>query len=179
MMRRTWSLIAFVVICGLVATGCTCDCCDLAVKNREVAEKAFEAIVAGDFDRLDEYVSADYVRHSQASPVPEMTSLEQFKQWLVEDRASFPDGHVEDMFMVAEGDRVAFHCRWIATQEGPMGPFPASGKQMDLQVAGVHRFEDGKVVETWVTWDNLSAFVQLGHMPPPGAEPPTEPVAEE
>jgi predicted ester cyclase len=108
-----------------------------------------------------------------------MTSLEQFKQWLVDDRASFPDGHVEDMFMVAEGDKVAFHCRWIATQEGPMGPFPASGKQMDLQVAGVHRFENGKVAETWVTWDNLSAFVQLGHMPPPGAEPPTEPVAEE
>jgi predicted ester cyclase len=83
------------------------------------------------------------------------------------------------MFLVAEGDKVAFHGHWIATQTGPTGPFPASGKQMDLQFSGIHRIENGKIVETWVTWDNLSGFVQLGHMEPPGAEPAAEPVVEE
>ena len=96
MTGKIWCLIALVVTCGLVVTGCTCECGELAAKNRKVAEQAFEVIVAGDFDRLDEFIAADYVRHSQASPVAEMTNLEQFKQWLAEDRAAFPDGHAED-----------------------------------------------------------------------------------
>ena len=178
-MRRIWCVTALIVACGLVTTGCTCECDDLAAENRELVQRAFEVISAGDFDRFDEFIAADYVRHSQASPLVEMTSLEQFKQFLAEDRAAFPDAHLEELFLVAEGDKVAFHGRWVATQEGPLGPFPASGKQMQLQFSGVHRIADGKIVETWVTWDNLSGFAQLGHMKLPWAEPAAEPVAEE
>lgn len=31
----------------------------------------------------------------------------------------------------------------------------------------VVRFEDGKIAEWWVTWDNLAGLTQLGHFPPP------------
>ena len=138
--------------------------------------KAFEAVAVTDLDRMDEFFAADYKRHSQSSPVTEMTSLAEFKQWLAADRESFPDSTATVDLIVAEGDLVAMWGRYEGTQEGPMGPFPASGRRPALDFAGVHRVKDGRIVETWVTWDNLAGLVQLGHFQPPGAEraPATE-----
>jgi len=48
-----------------------------------------------------------------------------------------------------------------------MGPFPPSDRQMTLEFAGIHRIENGKLAETWLTWDNMAALSQLGHFPPP------------
>jgi predicted ester cyclase len=50
-----------------------------------------------------------------------------------------------------------------------MGPFPTSGKRMEVDFGAVLRVENGKVAEMWVTWDNMAALAQLGHLPtPPG-----------
>jgi hypothetical protein len=48
-----------------------------------------------------------------------------------------------------------------------MGPFPPSNAKMELDFCGILRFEKSKVVEIWVTWDNLSALTQLGHFNQP------------
>lgn len=61
----------------------------------------------------------------------------------------------------------AVNARYIGTQDGPMGPLPASGKTLELPFMAILRFADGKIAELWVEWDNLSAFSQLGHFPPP------------
>jgi len=55
----------------------------------------------------------------------------------------------------------------MGTQKGPMGPFPASHKRMELPFIGILRLEQGKVAEIWVEWDNLNALTQLGHFPLP------------
>ena len=48
-----------------------------------------------------------------------------------------------------------------------MGPFPATDKRMELDIAGVFRIEDDKIAEIWVTWDNMAGLAQLGHVPSP------------
>jgi len=68
--------------------------------------------------------------------------------------------------MIAEGDYVAFYGTYSGTQKGPMGPFPASNKKASVDFSGIHRMENGKIAETWITWDNLSFLAQLGHFPP-------------
>jgi len=78
-----------------------------------------------------------------------------------------PDRHD---WIVAEGDLVAFYGVYEGTQTGQMGPFPPTGKKMLSEMAGVHRYEDGKIVETWVTWDNLVVLNQLGLFPLPDME---------
>ena len=49
-----------------------------------------------------------------------------------------------------------------------MGPYSASGKKVDVRFLGILRFEEGKIAEMWVEWDNLNILTQLGHFPPPG-----------
>jgi predicted ester cyclase len=46
-----------------------------------------------------------------------------------------------------------------------MGPFPALGRKMKLDVGALLRVRAGKIAEMWVTWDNMAALAQLGHLP--------------
>ena len=68
--------------------------------------------------------------------------------------------------LIAEGDLVAFWCTYTGTQTGAMGPFPPTGNKTDLDFAGFHRIENGKIAESWITWDNMTILTQLGHFPP-------------
>jgi len=36
---------------------------------------------------------------------------------------------------------------------------------MDVVIIGMHRFDEGRVAETWTSWDNVAASTQLGLLP--------------
>jgi len=127
-----------------------------------------EAINDRNLDALDAFVSPTLVRHSAATPGLNVTSLDEFRAFLETDIAAIPDSVQTIDIIFGSGDFVAVRARYAGTQTGPMGPFPPSGKKMELPYIGILRFEDGLIVEIWVEWDNLSALTQLGHFPPPG-----------
>jgi steroid delta-isomerase-like uncharacterized protein len=133
-----------------------------AQANKEMVRKAFEVINALDYEKLDEFVSQDYLRHCQATPDVEVKCLEEFKSLLREFDKTFTEVEIRIDMLIAEDDLVAFWGTYSANQTGPMGPFPPTGKRMVSDMGGVHRIADGKIAETWVTWDNLTAFQQLG-----------------
>jgi predicted ester cyclase len=161
-MTRRW-LLGSVVVGGLVVVlSCVCEPCSQGKKNKELVAEVFAVIEAGDLDKLDRYIAEDYVRHCQATPDVNITSLEGFKEFLARDRATVPDQKLVLHRLVGEDDLVAFWATYSGIQEGPMGPYPATGKRVELDFAGMHRVADDMIVETWVTWDNLTALTQLG-----------------
>lgn len=139
-------------------------------QNKALVRRFGEAMNARQLDLLDEIVAPDFVRHCQATPGVDVRSLQAFKAFLRDDTATFPDSVQTLRHVVAEGDLVAVWVTYEGTQRGPMGPFPASGKRMRLDFGAFFRVEGGKLAEMWVTWDNMAALAQLGHLPPP---PPT------
>jgi steroid delta-isomerase-like uncharacterized protein len=165
-MTRRW-LLGSVVILGLVVvSSCVCEPCDEGKKNKELVAEVFAVVEAGEFDKLDQYITEDYVRHCQATPDVNVTSLEGFKEFLASDRAAVPDQKLILHRLVAEDDLVAFWITYSGIQDGPMGPYPATGKRIELDVAGMHRIADGKIAESWLIWDNLTGLTQLGLLPP-------------
>ena len=151
---------------GLFAA-CTPAATSTLEANKDVVRRLVAAVNDRDFDRLDQLVASNVVRHSQATAGLEITSLEQFKQFLRQDLETFPDAHQEIEAVVAEGDKVAVYMTLTGTQNGPMGPFPATGKRVEVKFLGLLRVADGKIAEIWVEWDNLSILTALGHFPPP------------
>ena len=147
--------------------GCTDPNLALAKQNKELVAKAFEVVGNGDFDNMGNYIADNYVRHCQATPDLNITSLSAFKDFIREDRKACPDQQLEVIKLIAEGDYVAFWAIYKATQTGQMGPFPPSNKRAELEFAGMHRIENNKIAETWVTWDNIAFLSQLGYFPPP------------
>jgi steroid delta-isomerase-like uncharacterized protein len=134
-------------------------------KNKDIARQMVEAVNNRDYEIMDELFVPDFIRHCQATPDLNIQSLEEMKEFLKGDLKVFPDSHIEEEMLIAEGDLVAGLFTFTATQEGAMGPFPATGKKIDLKYLGFLRFEDGKIAEMWVEWDNMSILAQLGHFP--------------
>jgi steroid delta-isomerase-like uncharacterized protein len=165
-MTRRWLLGSVVIVALVMVLSCVCEPCEEGKKNKELVAEVFAVIEAGDLDKLDQFVAADYVRHCQATPDVQVTSLEEFKEYLARDRATVPDQKLVLHRLVAEDDLVAFWVTYSGIQEGPMGPYPATGKRLELDVAGMHRIADGKIAESWLIWDNLTGLTQLGLFPP-------------
>lgn len=160
-------LITFLALCPMLGYAQTVqDAVDAEAVNKEIVRRMVEAINERDFAALDEVVAADIERHSAATPGVEVRSLQQFKAFLHQDLTAVPDAQQEIQLMVAEGDMVAVRAIYRGTQTGPMGPFPPSGKNVELPFLGILRIEDGKIAEIWVEWNNLAILEQLGHLPP-------------
>jgi steroid delta-isomerase-like uncharacterized protein len=140
--------------------------------NKALVRRFAEAMNSRQLEALDEMAAPDFVRHCQATPEVDVRSLEEFKEFLRQDAAVFPDSAQTARHVVAEGDLVAVWATYEGTQQGPMGPFPASRRRMRLDFAAFLRIEDGKIAEMWVTWDNVAGLARLGHFPPTPSQSP-------
>lgn len=161
---------AFALLLGTFAAAAQGPVVAQVEANKEVVRRFVAATNARDFDALDELVAPDVVRHSQSTPGVTVGSLDEFKAFLRQDLTAVPDAVQTLRMIVAEGDLVAVWANYAGTQTGPMGPFPPSGRKLDLDFAGVLRIDDdGHIAEIWVVWDNVAALTQLGHMEPPGS----------
>jgi steroid delta-isomerase-like uncharacterized protein len=141
----------------------------MASANKDVVRSFVAAINDRDLEALDRLVAPDVKRHSPSTPDVTVNSLDDFRAFLRQDLASVPDSRQEIRMMVAEGDKVAVWMNYSGTQAGPLGPFPATGRPVDLDFSGILRLENGRIAEMWVVWDNLGMLTALGHLPPPGS----------
>lgn len=135
-----------------------------AEANKATVVRMLASISRGDIAGFTNVLAPQYVRHCQAMPPPlqVIRGPDAMAQWLRANRETFPDYREEIECLVAEGDFVTWRSRATGTQQGPLGPFPPTGKRVELVIMGMHRFERGRVVETWTSWDNLAALTQLG-----------------
>lgn len=163
MVRKLLTVLSTLSVMALTACndGAPTATTDHVKAMKAVVRQAEELINARSYEDLTEVIAADYRRHSQATPGLEIASLDQFIAFLKQGAVSFPDDRAIFDVLVAEDDNVAFWGRYEGTNTGP-GPFPPTGKSISIEMAGIHRIEDGKIAETWVTWDNTVMFTQLG-----------------
>ncbi|MDX1661707.1 MAG: ester cyclase [Gemmatimonadota bacterium] len=139
------------------------DATATAESREEVVEAYARAFNARKWGALDTLLAEDYTRHSQPRPEATIRSDDDFLRWARRDAEVFEDPTLDLEKLVSESDHVAFWAEYSGRQVGKLGPFPSRGEEVELSYSGMHRIEDGKIAETWVTWDNMSALVQLGH----------------
>lgn len=159
-------VVATLLVVLMALIGCNQTSMAKLEANKDVVRRFNEAFNNQDLDLWDELIVPNFVRHSQATPDLQITSLEQFKQLNEQFFESFPDIHSSIELMVAEGELVAVYTTFTGTQEGPMGAFPASGKKAESKTLAIFRLEGRKIAELWIEWDNVAFLTQLGHFPP-------------
>ena len=137
-----------------------------AAEMKSLVKRLEDAMNGRRLDDLDDLVAVDFVRHCEATPQVDVRSLEQFKEFLRQDAAAFPDNVQTFTHVVAEGDQVGVFATYEGTHQGALGPIPPTGKRAKFNFAGVFRVEDGKLAEFWITWDNMTILAQLGLLPP-------------
>lgn len=115
---------------------------------------------------LDEIFAKDAISHDPSQP-----NLGRGPQGARESMepytTAFPDARLVIEREIAEGDYVVQYLRTSGTHTGPLGNIPATGKKTNVTGVIISKFQDGKVVETWSLWDQLTLMQQLGVVPMP------------
>src|ERR671912_194207 len=86
---------------------------------------------------------------------------EDVKRFTGEFHSAFPDLHVSIEDQIAEGDKVVSHFTIRGTHQGEFRGMAPTGKEIALTGVTIFRFSpEGKVVETWDSYDQLSLMRQ-------------------
>jgi predicted ester cyclase len=122
-------------------------------ENKALVRRIHAEVSKGNLGIFIEVLSPNYVRHCQAMPpgFQELHGTGQFKSFLADSLTDVPDCNDSVLFVIAEGDMVAYVTKMTGIQTGPMGDLPPSGKEFTLTNIVIHRIENGKVAETWVS----------------------------
>jgi steroid delta-isomerase-like uncharacterized protein len=132
-------------------------------EKKAQALRSWEIVNQRNPDLIEEIYPPDFVWHE---PEGDIQGYEQAKQFVSTFFKAFPDISITVEDAIAEGDKVATRYTISGTHQGETEEFgPPTGRQMALEGITIHRFEDGKIVEEWERYDNLSALQQLGLAP--------------
>ncbi|MFN8475980.1 MAG: ester cyclase [Anaerolineae bacterium] len=134
---------------------------EMALHAKDIMEKAWKE---GDVGGLDLIYAPNVIYHRP--PFPDVMGLEAFKQHILDDRASFPDLHIElEEPIVGAQDAAA---RWTMTikhlENWPTATMPTDKPLIVTGVMMIHA-ENGRIVEMWEYGDYLGMFQQLGLAP--------------
>ena len=119
----------------------------------------------GNIDAANDLFTSDYALHLSGSPAP--IDRDGAKEVVKMFNATFPDLKHEVNELIGEGDTIV--ARWTVrgTHQGEFQGIAPTGKQIVLPGTTVHHMADGKIAETWLTFDNLDLLQQLGAVPQP------------
>jgi steroid delta-isomerase-like uncharacterized protein len=129
---------------------------------------------SGVVDAVDRFLADEYRIESDPGDPWEGATLsrEAFKQRLVASRAPFPDLRFDITDTIADGDRVAIAWRMIGTQLGPLGPYPSTGRGIDVRGMTVYYFREGRICGHRQVVDRLAVAHQLGLAESQGSQAP-------
>ncbi len=135
-------------------------------QNKTIVRRFYESLGANDQAALNELLSADLVAHMPGMPGP--LSRELMLQGASMFSAAFSDQHYTAEDQIADGDKVATRTTWQAIHSaGDFQGVPPTGKRVAASGISIERIQDGKIVERWLSYDQIGMMQQLGLIPPP------------
>ena len=150
----------------LIAFGCQQQM-DHPKELKPLVDKYVEVWNNGNVDELDAVMSENFVRHAESTSAE---GLENVKKLITGSRTAFPDIHLVLTDEIFSENRFAARFSFTATNTGP-GQFPPTGRAVEVWGVVLGHFENGKLTEEWVGYDNQSFMEQLGFtMMPPSEE---------
>ncbi len=125
-------------------------------KNKTIVRGFIEAYNERKLDLIDDFVSPDYVDHSNS------VGRGGLKQLIAMGLNSFPDWHETIEDIIAEGDKVWVRLTYTGTHKGEFMGLTPTGKKITSKAVDIYRIVDGKLAEYWNVTDNVNIFKQVG-----------------
>jgi steroid delta-isomerase-like uncharacterized protein len=134
----------------------------MAARNAELSRRIFEDVWnRKNLSAVDELMSADYVHHDPSSPAVPI-GVDGYKQFVNSYMSAFPDAHftIDDAFTDGQSEVT----RWtvVGTHEGELAGIPRTGRRFSVTGISIARVANGKITESWNSWDALGLMQQLG-----------------
>ena len=131
-----------------------------AENKRVICEVIEKVLNQGQLDIVADYFSADLVEHDPHQATSE-DPIEAFKAAVTAFRSAFPDSQMMVEDQVAEAGRVATRWQMRGTHLGEFMGIEASGRAVEIEGIFFDRLENGRIVETWASYDLHGLLQQL------------------
>jgi len=132
---------------------------------KEFMRRFLNASVGKDANAFMAMMAPDFVAHVGNSP----KNRAEFVQHMSVFISAFSDMQVIVLDLITDGEKVVARTTWRGTQTGAFMGLPGTGKQIEIEAYIVERLKDGKSVEHWSLFDQLTMMQQLGLVPSPQA----------
>lgn len=123
-----------------------------------------EASIADDPSSYLDLLAPDFVAHVSGG-----LDREGFIQHTNFFNMAFNDKQVNILDIISEGEKVVARIIWQGTHAGNFMGLPPTGKRVEVEAYIVERLDNGKSVEHWSLFDQMSMMQQLGVIPQPRA----------
>lgn len=152
------------ILCTLALGGLVQTAVADTEANKAVEHRVFEEIWnQGALEVADEVFAPDAVLHGLTAG--DLAGPAAFKQVVAAYRAAIPDIHWTVDDQIAEGDTVVSRLTGTGTQQGALMGIPPTGLKVTVTAIATVRIADGKVQESWNSWDAAGLMEQLGALP--------------
>jgi steroid delta-isomerase-like uncharacterized protein len=130
-------------------------------ENREIVSRAISEVLSdGNFAALADLYAEEFEEHGGASG--DLRGRAEFRAWIEQIHAGFPDFEAVEEFSICEGDLVASRVTYTGTHDGEFLGIPATGAPAETTGITINRVRDGKIVESWPETDMLRVLRQVG-----------------
>ena len=137
------------------------------MSNVERHRQAHEAFNRRDWDGLVA-MFADAFSYTDQPRGITVKDAQEFVGWLKEWEVAFSDAAVTEPTYYDAGDTSVAVFTGTGTNDGPMGPFPASNQRLSWPLCEIITWnEEGKGVVGQMFYDQMTMLVQAGHMEAP------------
>jgi len=145
---------------------------DTEAANKKAYEALMNTWASGDKATMDSILADNFMTHNP-DPMVQSTGKQSWLDGMDMYRAMNPDMKGEGKLIIAEGDWVGAVAMVGGTNTGSVEGMAATNKAWNVTGMDFIRFENGKAVEHWGLFDNMTMMTQLGLMPDPTAAPDT------
>jgi steroid delta-isomerase-like uncharacterized protein len=139
----------------------------MSAENVATFRAAHQAFNRRDFAAVVASMTDDVVYEDRARNVT-FRGRAGFREFMTAWTTAFSNAEVTNPTYLDAGDTVVALFTGRGTNDGPLGPMPPGGKQLDLPFCELMRFNDrGQIVGGAIYYDQLTMLRQLGHAPVP------------
>jgi steroid delta-isomerase-like uncharacterized protein len=131
-------------------------------ENKALAQRFYNEVMnSHNIAGAKSFVTTDFIDHNP-SQGHTGKGLDDLTAQLNEMITAIPDLRVTADLMVAEEDKVVTYLTMTGTNTGPFGNMPASNKPIKFNGVDIVHIKNGKAIERWGVFDDLSFMTQLG-----------------
>ena len=125
----------------------------------------------GRFDGIEEVLTDDFEIMESPGYEPQK-GINAFKMLILNTRRTYPDFKVEINETVYQKGKIAMIWTVTGTNLGP-GEVPPTGRTINGKGISVYHLKDGKIMDEWLSNNNLLFLMQLGYTLTPPSEIPS------
>ena len=132
-------------------------------QNKEIALGLSEAIMNGDWEKVNELISYDFTYEADGKPVIGKQEYIGFMKNVL--TTAMQDMDMKFLHVVAEGNLVSVNYTNEMTNTGSFIGIPATNKRVKASGQFIREVKDGKVTAEWQTTNSLKLMQDLEIIP--------------